>query len=308
MDNVEMKLESIRNYNFHIKTEDKATYLKVEDDSMNCSIDVYNKMNPEKPTEQPEDTKSVFRKVSKTDRELIHKAIVKVDKPYEGYTSEAFSYCICKKVCTVRVDKTSFSYLNNPCNDDCSFYINLNPLTEQYDLIDRIRYEIEVEKHLNISYDVITEFVKGVNLIIKSLPVELQTAYRPYRFKQLLKVLFLYLIMIIMSICAYTEFDNLHRLSKPLAYATIALLMIFIICVLYYTYFSVSDKFIKYTRYKVFLSHQKEVENYINQWCSVHFKKLSKQVIVPTTFQYIQFCYDPNLYFYIENHEVTNYI
>jgi hypothetical protein len=325
MEDVEMQLDSIRNYNFKLKTDDKTKYSNVGDTSINNSIIerevIYNKLNEKSDTNidvstnNDYDLKSVksinsekLTALASTRRDLLNKVIIKVDYPYDEYNSETFAYVICKNIKTLKVDDKCFTYLNNPKNDVNSFFININEKTNQYELIDQIVYETEIIKYLQIPYQILSEFTKGLNNILKNVGSDYTTLKKRFVLKKALKIVLMYILMIVLCLGSFLQIDNIFALGNAVGYSVFISIGIYILCVLYFSYVISTCRYIKYARYKVFLSHQQEVEDYIDRYVNNELKKYRKQVIIPMAYQYIQFCYNCSLKFFVENHEIIEYV
>jgi hypothetical protein len=317
MADVEMQLDSIRNYNFNVKNQEQTSYLSVDQSSAATSIIerdlIYQKLNEKNSEKLPtqEDSKSVYsmssdKNLAKTGRPLCDKVIIKTEHPYDSFASEKFAYMMCKRIVTVRVDDETFTYLNNPQSDDYCFYLNIDSKLDQYELINQTIYDIEVYKRLNLPYEVLSTFTKDLNTVIKTLPLDYMTQRRSFLLKNLIKLGLLYLLLVIMCLGSFLQIENIFNISKGFGYALFIIIGLYVLLVTYITYRYVTSKELRYMKYKLLLSRQTEVENFIDQWCSV--RKYRTLVIVPTGFQYIQFCYSKGLRFFIENHEITDYV
>jgi hypothetical protein len=311
MTDVEMQLDSIRNYKFNIKAEDKDSYLERISIS-NCPIEtdlVYSRLN-NKTTINTEDNKSLYsstsdkRCIAKSDHELLNKVVVHTQTPYDVYTSKAFSYTICKKVVSIKIDNNSFSYLNSPQSDDHSFYININEQTNKFELIDQIIFDIEVYKHLHIPYEVLATFVKELNKTTQDIPMEFNKLMKCYLIKNVVKIILLYALLVIMCLGSFLQIEEIFKVGKAFGYSVFSVIGVYILIVIYITYLLVTSKHLKYMRYKTFIGYQKQVEKLIDEWYTV--RKYRMQIIVPIAFQYIQFCYSKSLKFFIENHEIPS--
>jgi hypothetical protein len=299
----EMKLDSLRNYRFSIN--EKESYLKICESTVSQADRdlIYHKLN-EKNETSADDNKSECSE-KKSTRELVKKIIIKTELPYDVFASTNFSFTICKRVITMKLDNENFTFLNLPNFDENFFYICINPKSNQFEIIDKLNYDLEVYKFLQIPYEIMSTFTKELNSVIKKIPIEFKTQKIKFRLRKIIKIVLVYLILLILCLVSFLQIENIFQMGKGFGYASFIIIGIYILLALYITYRFLTSKYLRYLRFKIFLSHQKSVESFIDQWCSI--QKFNKQIIIPKTFQYIQFCYT-NIRLFIENHEITDYI
>jgi hypothetical protein len=307
--NNEYELNSIRDYKFEI-SEDSVNYNKLSESSTENSTYqdsnlVFSKLNPgiieeskHEHSERSEDYRmSEENRIS--DRNLFSKIVFKTEEPTEEYASDDYSIVKCDKIITVRINDESFSYLNNPFNDNNFYYLKIQ--NDKFKLCEEKEYTNIYYNDLRVPYRNMKELASGLNNIVDKVYQEYNSSqYKKYfRFK-FLKIIIM-IMLLILSVAGYFYYIKfIQNDSKLISYSIYIIGFIFICILLFFLHSVYTNREIEFTKYKMLIMKQAEIEEYISSW---NKRNGNKTIIVPIAYQYIQFSYN-NTRVYIENHDI----
>jgi hypothetical protein len=304
--NNEYELNSIRDYNFSY-TEDqynKISESSTENSNTQDSNLVFSKLNPDiiEESKITDSERSDDYRISDenriSNRNLFNKIVFKTEIPIDEYSSDEYSIVKCDKIITIRIDEDSFSYLNNPFNDNNFFYLKM--ANDKFALCEQNEYENIYFKELRTPYKSMLELSNGLNKLISSSYNNYNIEYKKYFRCKILKIITI-ILLLLLSLAGYLYFIKfMQNVSKMTSYGIYVLGFIFIVILLYLLYSIYTNREIECTKYNILITNQSEVEEYVNNW---NKRNGNKTIIIPVAYQYIQFSYN-NSKVYIENHDI----